>query len=123
MDSAAAGCVILTCDARWLVHRAFAPHAGDDEPATHYHRVAGLEVSVDRSDLAYHGLDGEDCEQLHHVAVECGDERVNAAWQHNPVLESIVYDALSGEVFPWTWCVRGARRRCVRCNPSRSTEK
>ena len=46
------------------VIRARDEEVSPDEPPEIRARVAGLPVSVDRGDFAYHGLDGEDSERL-----------------------------------------------------------
>ena len=72
------------------VVRARDEEASPDEPPALRARVAGLPVSVDRSDFAYHGLDGEDFERLQLYAVSTAESPPNDAWASELVTESVV---------------------------------
>ena len=98
------------------VVRARDEEASRDEPPELRARVAGLPVSVDRSDFAYHGLDGEDSERLQRYAVSTGESLPNKARASELVTESVVYDCRTGEELPLDLVAAGRAQGVAQMN-------
>ena len=73
-------------------------------------------MSVDRSDFAYHGLDGEDSERLQLYAVSTAERPPNDASSSELVTELVVYDCRTGEELPLDLVAAGWAQEVAQMN-------